>query len=87
MIPAGAWAETAGLRRGGARPAAFGQQVAFAAQTPGNSLETAANRCPDQRAAGGAVFGSTVRASGVMGLDPRHACHAEGRGFESHHPL
>src|SRR5438105_4326319 len=31
--------------------------------------------------------GSTVPSRGYSGPNPRPACHAEGRGFECHHPL
>jgi hypothetical protein len=34
-----------------------------------------------------ARFRSTKRLSSANGPNPRPACHAEGRGFESHHPL
>ena len=32
-------------------------------------------------------FGSTMRPRAAMELVPQDACHAEGRGFESHHPF
>ena len=37
--------------------------------------------------AGRTDFRSTIRLGGASGPNPRPACHAEGRGFESHHPL
>src|SRR5207253_915583 len=52
-------------------------------EMPGNARyfsgrgSVARSRCP----------GSTERARGEEGPEPRPACHAEGRGFESHHPL
>src|SRR5919204_806766 len=40
-----------------------------------------------REAAGREGFRSTTRLRRASGPNPRLACHAEGRGFESHHPL
>ncbi len=52
-------------------------------ESPANDGNTAGVR----GAGANAGFRSTVRFRVPLTPNPRPACHAEGRGFESHHPL
>jgi hypothetical protein len=55
-----------------------------------NPAASAANRCNlrgVRRREDGAGFRSTTRFPAPSEIASRPACHAEGRGFESHHPL
>ena len=64
--------------------AAHGEAIGVATN---NVAEYSALVAGLEKAVERATFGSTMRVSGAMGRNLRPACHAEGRGFESHHPL
>src|SRR5207248_2111467 len=52
-------------------------------ELPGNRRESRGA----ERTMESAASRSTTKAATLSKPEPRHACHAEGRGFESHHPL
>jgi hypothetical protein len=65
----------------------FGHESRSSAQTPTNRLQTAAisHQLESPRTSIG--LGSAVRVAALWGPNPQSPCHAEGRGFESNHPL